>query len=1252
MSNSPNHKNKNFSRWYLAGILVFVLSFFILVDNVKAATQWVVDPGTCNITDPTNFPGQNCSPNRMCGDSSGIAQCYNTASLLPPAVSATSNTLYSASYPNGGYIVNCYATADAAAPYCDNSGAFWCNRSNTCYTTQLRDTTCTANTWGTVTCGSCRTGYGDCNLDGGVCEVQFNVTNYPTGTNNHYGTTCSIGDVRCDTGYYDCDATGVAVGNGCEALRSGACTTGGGLAGTWSCSVNAGGSCTDGGSNYICTCIPPKQYFETGTKAQYGTSDPLLWGVQFGAGRLIQFGNSSNEELFIVNNDGSVELASITAPATTTNKLYNVAGSLYWNGVMIGAGASGDGWGLTGNAGTDPLTNFIGTTDAQPLVLKTNDIERMRIIANGNVGVGTDTPGSLFDVYSDTDQSILSVRASSGQDAIINMGGDVTGGGGLNFLMSDGGNNLFSVMANLNDVQMLADNGTNFRFGVLGHSDALVINNGDGYVGVGTGTPSALLDVSSSDVGLIAKFSDSNLPSGFGIGTDLWGGEAGFYDMESGQLIVGRSVSDPNLVMLGQAALFVDQTTKHVGIASGYMNPQFPLHIISDSGINTYFQMSDTSRGGVFIGNASVFSADEAGLYDIGSDYPLAVFDADNSIIHYGNNINVTLDNWKVAINKFGNSTANAYLEIVDPYPVPGIEPLLRLNSGTGVVDMFVVSSDPDGVVTAPRGSLAMDYANGELYINKDNASDWSLLGGAGIADNIYTADGSIGANRNVTINDGNYLRFRDEQEDQNYLYFLTDYTTNNNLRIGGYNNTEGGMNHYLEFKDNLNMHSEGGIEIDAPYNQIDIRSSNSILQLGGDNKFVDYRTLGNRRGLVYDDDYSADFVDRSLVDKAYVDGVVGFGGAMTLQDVADFSIATDGSVFADFGAVIFEDDGGIARWTADVDGAEVQIGEDGGSALRFQSAAGVGNPALIELRDTRGPGNAHGIEYADDYSADFTDRSLVDKAYVDSMSGGGLNIYNSDGALSDIRLVTITDGVELRFLDESNASNYLYLRTDYSNSGQLRLGGYNDSQGASGYIEFGDGLYIVANGVPIEMQGQQISLLGNNSNLTIGESNTFTDYRDAGSRHGLRYAFDYSSDFTARSLVDKAYVDSVLGGGSAVTEVLLTSTSSNGSFSAGGYVGYEAANYICEDQYPGSYFCRTDEIIQFIRINGSTGFTGLTAWIAEGPPGYTSNSNDCNGWTDNLDTKLGAFWQFTNPGGGMGWLTNCAVTKPLACCR
>ena len=41
------------------------------------------------------------------------------------------------------------------------------------------------------------------------------------------------------------------------------------------------------------------------------------------------------------------------------------------------------GWSTIGNAGTNPSTNFIGTTDAQDLVLKSNNVEGLRILPTG-----------------------------------------------------------------------------------------------------------------------------------------------------------------------------------------------------------------------------------------------------------------------------------------------------------------------------------------------------------------------------------------------------------------------------------------------------------------------------------------------------------------------------------------------------------------------------------------------------------------------------------------------------------------------------------------------------------------------------------------------------------------------------------------------------------------------------------------------------------------------------------------------------
>jgi hypothetical protein len=49
-------------------------------------------------------------------------------------------------------------------------------------------------------------------------------------------------------------------------------------------------------------------------------------------------------------------------------------------------------WLTTGNSSTNPAINFIGTTDAQPLVIRTNNTEKMRVLANGDIWVDGSKP--------------------------------------------------------------------------------------------------------------------------------------------------------------------------------------------------------------------------------------------------------------------------------------------------------------------------------------------------------------------------------------------------------------------------------------------------------------------------------------------------------------------------------------------------------------------------------------------------------------------------------------------------------------------------------------------------------------------------------------------------------------------------------------------------------------------------------------------------------------------------------------------
>ena len=68
-------------------------------------------------------------------------------------------------------------------------------------------------------------------------------------------------------------------------------------------------------------------------------------------------------------------------------------------------------WALDGNAGTNPPDDFLGTKDNQPLVLKTNRSEAVRIDSTGNVGIGTTSPGAKLTVDDPTSNTIWNTAA-------------------------------------------------------------------------------------------------------------------------------------------------------------------------------------------------------------------------------------------------------------------------------------------------------------------------------------------------------------------------------------------------------------------------------------------------------------------------------------------------------------------------------------------------------------------------------------------------------------------------------------------------------------------------------------------------------------------------------------------------------------------------------------------------------------------------------------------------------------------------
>jgi hypothetical protein len=89
----------------------------------------------------------------------------------------------------------------------------------------------------------------------------------------------------------------------------------------------------------------------------------------------------------------------------------------YDSSTWVALSSAAAGWGITGKAGTTNGTNFLGTTDAQGLDIRTDNAIRMRIDNAGNVGIGTNSPAAKLDVSADALINGLTVGRGGGDIA-------------------------------------------------------------------------------------------------------------------------------------------------------------------------------------------------------------------------------------------------------------------------------------------------------------------------------------------------------------------------------------------------------------------------------------------------------------------------------------------------------------------------------------------------------------------------------------------------------------------------------------------------------------------------------------------------------------------------------------------------------------------------------------------------------------------------------------------------------------------
>jgi hypothetical protein len=177
-------------------------------------------------------------------------------------------------------------------------------------------------------------------------------------------------------------------------------------------------------------------------------------------------------------------------------------------------------WEINGNNNIT-AAQFLGTTNANDVIFKTNSIERARILVNGNVGIGTNAPSVLFanSPLHSGDQSGLGTQVAMGMDWNANSTGYVA-----SFYNSGTAIGSSGALIKINDVTANAKALT-VNSGAIGTGTDLLTVLGNGNTGIGTNAPSERLHVVNHKIKLDGNFNtvanSSYLEFGLNNGTAL-----------------------------------------------------------------------------------------------------------------------------------------------------------------------------------------------------------------------------------------------------------------------------------------------------------------------------------------------------------------------------------------------------------------------------------------------------------------------------------------------------------------------------------------------------------------------------------------------------------------------------------------------------------------------------------------------------------------------------------------------------------
>ncbi len=474
-----------------------------------------------------------------------------------------------------------------------------------------------------------------------------------------------------------------------------------------------------------------------------------------------------------------------------------------------------------------------------------------------------------------------------------------------------------------------------------------------------------------------------------------------------------------------------------------------------------------------------------------------------------------------------------------------------RLHEFAGSQSDYVGFKAPNDVASSVVWTLPSSDGNNGYLLQTDGAGNLSWTNPSTLnITNIYNSNGTLTGDRSV---DGGMhaLSFNNLNST---LFEITDGASN--LTTMELTDSE-----FLGSVEDGTQNSGFGIQADEVYLYYTESTSGNTFQLDISDTNATIRDDINHRGIEYLADYSANYTDRTLVDKGYVDSLVSSSSFWVAGSSGTFSIRTTGNTAS----------GGDATGNY-----SVAMGYNTSASTYYAIAEGAatsanGEGSHAEGRGSRAQGHASHAEgqqsvaggYASHAEGLFTQANgsgshsegtgtIAQNNY--QFAGGMYNVGTANDTIMEVGIGTgtsnrmnafeiYTDGSILApefSIAEINARGNTSLTTKeyvdnaiatnanniYNNDGTISEDRSIAGTGAH-TVDFNmtDGLIdsgMTYNHTSSELYHQGGGV-GSRVSVNVGDYVTITDLL---SNRGAVYAADYSANYTNRSLVDKEYVD------------------------------------------------------------------------------------------------------------------------------